>query len=1006
LLVSRPVVYLGFGLQDPDFLMIKDELATIYDGAGRDHFAIMPNVSDLQKRYWAKEYGINILSYNTNNQFTNERTGNNHEELLILLKELQTIVKKPVLPEIERQDKTKQSFLNRYRKSLVRHCEAVIQINSPMVMNGLDIKATYQKDLNQSSSINGMFEQGELASLRSLPVQVALGFTGNMIMIGAPGTGKTFAILEHAVKLAKKALSILNSIETSDSDLHHKIPLILPMKEYTGNIKEMIRQRIPQSVDVNEALEIGCFTLILDAINETDRKLVENKVLTDNISLLIDRYPKNKFLITTRTMNYVTLWHFPVFELQPISNNVLSSYLGTFGVTFQRLSPNIIELLRNPLFLRMFVEAKGTAKSSTISKLLRKYLESVNAKLGVQINELSLLLSPIAYQLVEQGSQVICPKDFICSFDLITESEPNSIKLFNSLVSANLLVPDSDGRVGFFHQSMLEYLAAKHLVLLYKKDKKILDEKILSLRWDETIFLFIGLLPPVHKLQALEQIANHDLCYACRAFQSAAIKEKEIALILFDKIIYNLSRPNISTAEKEQLSYALLCLAPNRRKGILEKLLADPVLARNSAIFLARMGDRAIMPKILKLLLSDNCTPSLYAEALTLIADDSIIGKLLEYGKSARKNGLLSTNIGLVLQNFKSESLFKEFSRIVNEGTINQKLFLADVLKETESDTSIDLLASLLCDCNLKVKRSATFALFLIWKNKYVNHKENDGFRRIVNSMFGMLSDRDSGHWAAEFLFTLKEERIIKVAEHMLETTSNKIECFNLAIIVREYRPKIAKMIVFESLANYRLSFQDNLHYAIGFLGLKNIIPEILCYLKSDNTSLRYTVLEGLDRATWGLDSNEQLPLSTEDCKELIVIWENSVGFFEKLRLIELLSKHCSLKSKPLFLEKLRDENYRFREQLLEPLSELSLVKNDFPSGFEDWLIKNLSYTRYGAFGMQSGASKILGKISDEKIVNEKLIPLLNAEDDKVKSDVFWAILQVEKTLGKRLIDK
>jgi hypothetical protein len=81
-------------------------------------------------------------------------------------------------------------------------------------------------------------------------------------------------------------------------------------------------------------------------------------------------------------------------------------------------------------------------------------------------------------------------------------------------------------------------------------------------------------------------------------------------------------------------------------------------------------------------------------------------------------------------------------------------------------------------------------------------------------------------------------------------------------------------------------------------------------------------------------------------------------------------------------------------------------VKNDFPSGFEDWLIKNLSYTRYGAFGMQSGASKILGKISDEKIVNEKLIPLLNAEDDKVKSDVFWAILQVEKTLGKRLIDK
>ena len=30
LLISRPVVFLGFGLQDPDFLMIKDEIAAIY----------------------------------------------------------------------------------------------------------------------------------------------------------------------------------------------------------------------------------------------------------------------------------------------------------------------------------------------------------------------------------------------------------------------------------------------------------------------------------------------------------------------------------------------------------------------------------------------------------------------------------------------------------------------------------------------------------------------------------------------------------------------------------------------------------------------------------------------------------------------------------------------------------------------------------------------------------------------------------------------------------------
>src|SRR3972149_6625963 len=65
LFISRPVVYLGFGLRDPDFLMVKDEIAATYQGGERDHFAIMPDVSDLQKNFWKEQYGINIISYNT-----------------------------------------------------------------------------------------------------------------------------------------------------------------------------------------------------------------------------------------------------------------------------------------------------------------------------------------------------------------------------------------------------------------------------------------------------------------------------------------------------------------------------------------------------------------------------------------------------------------------------------------------------------------------------------------------------------------------------------------------------------------------------------------------------------------------------------------------------------------------------------------------------------------------------------------------------------------------------
>ena len=65
LLVSRPVVYIGFGLRDPDFIYLRDLLSNIYKGAVRDHYAIMADVSVPEIDYWKKNYGIHLASYAT-----------------------------------------------------------------------------------------------------------------------------------------------------------------------------------------------------------------------------------------------------------------------------------------------------------------------------------------------------------------------------------------------------------------------------------------------------------------------------------------------------------------------------------------------------------------------------------------------------------------------------------------------------------------------------------------------------------------------------------------------------------------------------------------------------------------------------------------------------------------------------------------------------------------------------------------------------------------------------
>jgi hypothetical protein len=54
LLVSRPVVYLGFGLRDSDFIYLRDLLSNAYKGGTRDHHAIMADISEAETDYTAE----------------------------------------------------------------------------------------------------------------------------------------------------------------------------------------------------------------------------------------------------------------------------------------------------------------------------------------------------------------------------------------------------------------------------------------------------------------------------------------------------------------------------------------------------------------------------------------------------------------------------------------------------------------------------------------------------------------------------------------------------------------------------------------------------------------------------------------------------------------------------------------------------------------------------------------------------------------------------------------
>ena len=113
LLIQRPIIYLGLAA-DPTFILIKDFIAETYKGGNRQHFAIMPDVTELEKKFWHKNYGITLISYSTI-----KNSKQKHSNLIVLLEELN----KKLIVKKENND---YKLSNSSKLALLRYCDTVV----------------------------------------------------------------------------------------------------------------------------------------------------------------------------------------------------------------------------------------------------------------------------------------------------------------------------------------------------------------------------------------------------------------------------------------------------------------------------------------------------------------------------------------------------------------------------------------------------------------------------------------------------------------------------------------------------------------------------------------------------------------------------------------------------------------------------------------------------------------------------------------------------------------
>lgn len=661
-------------------------------------------------------------------------------------------------------------------------------------------------------------------------------------------------------------------------------------------------------------------------------------------------------------------------------------------------------------------------------RLLRRLFSNAEEKVTDQIGPsmpLLSLLAPLAYRMADLGVQTTLPDQILMHFRAVLGDQsvdlPRSMLL--SLISCNILVPNAEGEVGFFHQSALEYLAAVELHSQYT-NAMTLDDKIRFRRWDEIIILLVSLLPARESRELLGRILVTDLVFACQAFEAAAIQDESLGAFLFENVCRRLSQSSLSTTEKEDVAQAIRHIGPWGPNEALIDLLGNEAVAGPAAIALARKGAEDSFGAILELLVSDPTWPSEFATALTMLADEAAIPLLLRSRRDAEDLTLLDLNLEDILVNFNYECISTEILELLKSEDTNDKQLCICLLSRFGTDQVRDLLLKiapdLLSDPNEMVVHGAIHAL-------HRHHMVNSA---IMEQVFGHLPSKRLGTIAALYLRDVAELNVVDHARERLKHSSDEIERINLALILSQSDPELTKRILLEGLDNFKEGQYQPLRAALVQFGPERIASEILRYISSDCESLRWLVFNVFNDPLYHLRGGGNLASvaeSEENCQLLLDTWESSDDPDERDKLGELLTDMCPKLSKSAVLERIQNPVYPLRSELIYPLSRLSISRGDLSEDVLEWLLEKLGDEEYKGRGpslshIEEGflfqrvvvgqvddtryqynpVARILGKVSDERMVREILIPLTHSKNEDLREGAHYALHLAEMIVGKR----
>lgn len=1009
LLASRPVVYLGFGLRDPDFMYIRDILSNTFKGGVRDHYAIIADTTDEEADYWRRNYGIHIINYQT----TDGSNGlQDHNALLKLLDDLLVstpIVKKPMFPAKE------VTYPPELILALARHAGRLTQFtkNEPEFMIRVHLEkrkaheppSHYRLDEFDHSPVDRFLEEGPDRAL----------------LTGPPGAGKTYSLKRSSVHIGEELNKACLAEKFDEKDV--LIPIFADLKLYRGDLQDLIEQTLPSGLTI-AALNIRFkLKIFLDSFNEMPREQLESGAYEADFARFIGSLNNATLIVSSRTSDGLAKLDFPSYCLDHIDEeSVIKELQRSKAKIDGRFEREVLRLLQNPFYFQLYISGKVKMPQEPHPRdIFQSFFKSLTNSYESHFDisfDLERTLSIVAYNAMNSGQETLQLTQILQILrNQLQEAgvvNIDSVEVANWLVSKSVFIPYIGGMISFFHQSITEFLAASELARKYQTSPEILQEKLSLTYWDKAIYLALSFLTPEIGETFLRAVIEKDFSLALEASKYLEAGRDEVVTKLLSEIpdrikdygtieddIVNAFRYGVPVSDVHEplLRKIMACgnmigaaavelLTELKGASIKDELLQSMIDCRDDYNYCCNGLAPAISPFIetedLKklVIMADSIE-----EEVTSESDE----KIAHGFTSGVRNLLSSIDIEAIRDAFLPSDELKQVSEV-------RARILCNILLFRGSTAALELAAELLLR---GVNKAATAISFISIFSRFENNLSWSSFNKgHVNHLLSILLDADEEVWAFKALRclcaarpdlaetvgarALNEHGLLKAILLFSCTPNDSTPIFNALTELADMNDEQRRKEPILLLNQVELDWTGHEELLVRLLKL----GDVKLALALINQIKKVGKLE-IGSIEWWLDW-------------LMNVKNTDLCWWLRYRISRLFEKSLSIESRKAFVVEFNRPGSKYRKILANSilLAQDDLNTDSFSEEAISFLIESLA--EKGAYNNING--HLLGKTATELFVTKRLLPMLSTAKEPIATNLRRVLIYAGSRHGRRYV--